>query len=183
MSSNNTSPRNDRHAHTGPEAAGRRTGRGGWIAAAVAGVIAVSTLGACSHHRGGWHGADADPAQRIEHMVDHVFSRVDATDEQKSQITSIATGAFKDLAPLRGKMRGARTQALNLLTADPVDADAVQALRADQVALLDQASSRAAVALTEIAQVLTPEQRLQVREKMAERLEKRRGWKRWYHGS
>lgn len=160
-----------------------RSRRGLWIAGAVAGVLTLSTLGACGHHRGGWHGGGDDPGSRIEHMVDRVFSRVEASDEQKARITSIATDAYRDLAPLRGQFRSARSQALELLTAEQIDAAAVESLRSDQVKLLDQASNRATSAMTEIAQVLTPEQRAQVREKIAARMEKRRGWGRWHHGS
>jgi Spy/CpxP family protein refolding chaperone len=116
-------------------------------------------------------------------MVDRVFSRVEASDDQKARITSIATDAYRDLAPLRGQFRSARSQALELLTAEQIDAAAVESLRSDQVKLLDQASNRATSAMTEIAQVLTPEQRAQVREKLAARMEKRRGWRRWHHGS
>ena len=160
-----------------------RSRRGLWIAGAVAGVLTLSTLGACGHHRGGWHGGSDDPSAKIEHMVDRVFSRVEATDDQKARITSIAQGAYKDLAPLRGQFRSARTQALELLTAEQIDAAAVESLRADQIQLMDQASNRATSAMTEIAQVLTPEQRAQVREKLAARMEKRRGWGRWRDGS
>lgn len=151
-----------------------------WIAGALAGAL---TLGACGHHRGGWHGGGDDPSARIEHMVERVFSRVDATDEQKAKITTIASDAYRDLAPLRGQFRSARKDALNLLTAQEVDSAAIEALRSSQVELLDKASNRASTAMTEIAQVLTPEQRAQVREKIAARMEKRRGWGRWGHGS
>lgn len=159
--------------------AGRAGGRRRfWIGATVAAVIGTVTLGACGHRGGGWHGHSSDPSERISHAVDRIFSRVDATDEQKTQITQIAQDAYRELAPLRDEMRDARKQALQLLTAEQVDRGALEQLRSDRMAKADKATVTASDALADIAEVLTPEQRTQVREKLAARMEKRRH-KRW----
>ncbi len=160
-----------------------RSRRGFWVKSTLIGVIAVGVLSACGHRGGGgWHhGDNTDPSARIEHMVDHVFSRVDATDEQKAKITSIASAAYKDLAPMRTEMKQARTQAVQLLTAQTIDDGAINTLRGEQSKKIDTAMTRATTALTDIAKVLTPEQRAQVREKITERMEKRRhGF--WHRG-
>jgi Spy/CpxP family protein refolding chaperone len=60
-----------------------------------------------------------------------------------------------------------------LLSAATIDRAAIEALRAEQVALADATSKRLAQALADTADVLTPEQRV----KLAERVSRRMG--RW----
>jgi protein CpxP len=148
------------------------------IAVAVAGVLA---LGACSHGPGrGWddrHAAgqmDPERAARFtEKMADRVVSAVDGTPEQRQKIAAIARDAMKDLVPMRERVRAARRQSIELLGAATIDRPAIERLRAEQVGLADTASKRLAQALADTAEVLTPEQRV----KLAERMSKRMG--RW----
>jgi protein CpxP len=104
----------------------------------------------------------ADPVQiekHVERMIKHFGVEVDATTEQQDKLTAIAKGAAKDLLPLREQAHAARKQALDLLTAPTVDRPAIEKLRAAQLALADGASKRLAQALADVAEVLTPEQR------------------------
>jgi protein CpxP len=148
------------------------------LAAAVAGVLA---LGACSHgpHRGWGDGpmsGQMDPeraARFTEKMADRIVSAVDGSPDQKQRIASIAQAAMTDLMPLRDKMRGARKQSIELLRAVTIDRAAIEALRVEQIALVDGASKRVAQAMADTAEVLTPEQRV----KLADRLQRRMG--RW----
>jgi Spy/CpxP family protein refolding chaperone len=118
-----------------------------------------------------------DPARVDEHldrMLKHLYVEIDATDEQKQRLAPIVKQAVKDLLPLREKMQGARKQALELLTGDAIDRAAVEALRAEQVQLAEQASRRIAQALADAAEVLTPAQR----KELAGRVERHRhGWR------
>lgn len=148
------------------------------LAAAVAGTLAV---GACSHgpHRG-WHdgpmSGQVDPeraARFTEKMADRIVSAVDGTPEQKSRIQSIAQAAMTDLMPLREQARTARRQSVDLLAARSIDRAAIERLRAEQIATADGASKRLAQALADTAEVLTPEQRV----RLAERMQRRAG--RW----
>jgi protein CpxP len=148
------------------------------LAAVAAGALA---LGACSHggHRG-WHdgpmSGQMDPeraARFAERMADRVVSAVDGTPEQKLKLQGIAQAAMTDLAPLREQARTARRDGIALLSAATIDRGAIEALRAKQVGLADGASKRLAQAMADTAEVLTPEQRV----KLAERMQKRAG--RW----
>ncbi|MGC1442987.1 MAG: Spy/CpxP family protein refolding chaperone [Burkholderiaceae bacterium] len=179
----NSAPEANQHSpHPVPR--GGRSRRRFWIAGALAGTLSLATLGACSHQRsGGWHDNDGDPSARIERMVDKVFSRVDASDDQKAKISEIAKSAYQDLSPLRGELKAGRSKAVELLTADSIDRAAVESLRSGQIGQLDKASERATRAMADIAEVLTPAQRAQVREKLTEHMNKRRGWGRWGHRS
>ena len=163
-----------------PRDAVRRGWRVAAIAAAVAGVLA---LGACSHGpghawRGGWHeGAMSGPmdperaARFAERMADRIVKAVDGSPEQRSRIVAIAQAAITDLAPLRVQAREARGKALELLRAPAVDRAAIETLRAGQVGLADAASKRIAAALADTAEVLTPEQRV----RLADRMQRERG--------
>ena len=80
-------------------------------------------------------------------------------------------------------MLAARKRAVELLAEPTVDRAAIEALRAEQVARADAASKRLARALGDAAEVLTPEQRKQLAERIEEMRERRgrgRGW--WHRG-
>jgi Spy/CpxP family protein refolding chaperone len=144
------------------------------IATLVGGLAVGSGLTAWAHggHRG-WHGGEGFSEERVERMVKHFGVEVDATEEQKAKLTEIAKAAAKDLQPLREKVREARKQGMELLAAPTIDRGAIERLRAEQIQAADAASKRMIQALTDVAEVLTPEQR----QKLAERMQMRRGWR------
>jgi Spy/CpxP family protein refolding chaperone len=143
------------------------------LAAALGGIAAsLASAGALAHGRR-HHGA-MDPAQmdeRIERFIGHLAVEVDATPEQKQKLSTIAKGAAHDLAPLRSQSMELRKQGVALFTAPQVDKSAVEQLRVKRMQNADAASRRITQALTEAADVLTPEQR----KKAAERA------RRWRH--
>jgi Spy/CpxP family protein refolding chaperone len=75
---------------------------------------------------------------------------------------------------MRDRMRNARRQAVTLLSQPAIDRAALEALRADQLQLAEQASRRLTQALADVADVLTPAQRKQLAER-AGRWHGRRG--------
>jgi Spy/CpxP family protein refolding chaperone len=139
------------------------------IATLIGGIAAGIGIKAFAHgggyggwHRGGFAAGPLDPAavdEHLERMLKHLYVEIDATDEQKQRLALIAKQAAKDLLPLREKMQGARKQAVELLTRDAIDRAAIEALRAEQLQLAEQASRRIAQALADAAEVLTPVQR------------------------
>jgi len=163
-----------------------------WLLGGAAAVAAV-TIAACAqqgrgpefaegwggHHRGhghGWHRGPMDTeemARRVDKAVEWVLSDVGASAEQKTRVAEIAKQAIADLAPLRDAHRTARRQALDLFSAATIDAQAIEGLRAQQLSSADDASRRLTRALTEIAEVLTPEQRVQLRERIERRMSRR----------
>ena len=141
--------------------------------AGIATVIGVKALahagGPWGHHRGGFMGATLDPARVDEHldrMLKHLYVEIDATEAQKQQIAPVVKSAARDLLPVRAKMQEARRQAVELLSREHVDRAALEALRADQLKLAEQASMRFTQALADVADVLTPEQRKQLAERI-----------------
>ena len=158
---------------SGGRAPRRRRAR---TAAVLAAVFAVGALGGGAvvtatdawGHRGGWghwggsKGRHADPERWKGHMEDHALywlDRVDATDEQREAIRGIVGQAFDDLAGAVGEHRALRREWLTALEQPELDADGLEALRAEHLALLDRKSRAALDAVIEAGAVLTAEQR------------------------
>jgi len=148
--------------------------------AAVITAVAVLATGiglkafAFGHGFGGWHrgglmGASLDPAkldERLDRMLKHLYVEVDATDTQKQRLGPIVKAATRDLLPMCDQMRDARRQAVTLLSQPSIDRTALESLRASQLQLAEQASKRFTSALADVADVLTPEQRKQLAERV-----------------
>lgn len=156
-----------------------------WRRLAIASLIGslAAGLGAGLAHAhggpggwGGWHrGADdSDPQamqKRAEARVKWMLADIDATEAQQKQIAAIMTAAMTELRPLRQQAQDARREVMQILSKPQVDRAALEALRAKQAQAMDQISRRMTQSLADAADVLTPEQRA----KLAERMEKRRG--------
>ncbi len=160
---------------SGPDKPRRRFIRRVAIATAIAGGLASGIgIKAFADSYGGWHrggfmGAAMDPAMVDEHldrMLKHLYVEIDATDAQKQQLAPIVKAAAHDLLPMRTQFQDARRQAVDLLSRERVDRTALEALRADQLRLTEQASIRLTQALADIADVLTPAQRKQLAERI-----------------
>jgi Spy/CpxP family protein refolding chaperone len=103
-----------------------------------------------------------DPAalgERLDRMLKHLYVEIDATDAQKQKLDPIVKQAAQDLQPLRAKVREARREGMKLFSAENVDRGAIERFRAEQIGATDAASKRFTQALTEVAEVLTPDQR------------------------
>jgi len=172
------------HCHRGAHR-GLRFGRVLFViaiaaAAGVAGGFAGKSFAHGPFGQRGGFSATLDPAQmdeRVERMVKHFAAEVDATPEQKDKLAAVAKDLARDMAPLRDKLKAARSQGIELMAAPTLDRAALEKLRAGQIALTDSSSRRITQALADAAEVLTPEQR----KKLAERAQKfgeRRGWMR-----
>lgn len=154
------------------------------LVAGLTGAVATHAFSEQGFGRGSWHGhgmmggmggrfaGPIDPARaadRADRMVRHLAIEIDATTEQQEKLRGIVKAAVGDLLPVRDKARAARERARTLLTQPTVDRAAIEAFRAEQIALADQASKRLTQALTDAAEILTPEQRQKIGAHMQQR--------------
>jgi Spy/CpxP family protein refolding chaperone len=123
-----------------------------------------------------------DPARvedRADRMVRHLAIEIDANADQQEKLRAIVKAAIKDILPMREKTQGFRERARELLTATTIDRAGIETLRADQMALADQASRRVTEALADAATVLNADQRRKIADHIAAR---RAFMHRWHRG-
>lgn len=132
-----------------------------------ASLIAVNAYAFGPRHHGGHR------AEMREVMLGKMLDRVDASDEQRAQITAIVSAARDDVAALRkGSREQLRDDVIRILTAEEVDRAALEALRAEHQRIMDQTLDRMTDALTRAANVLLQSQRIELAEMMREHMER-----------
>jgi protein CpxP len=149
------------------QAAAPRSPRRWLITAALA--VAVTAAGASFadggagllHHPGHAAHMTMDPAAMDTH-IDRMVAQLaaGATPDQQARVAAIAKAAMADLRPAHAQFGKAHTQAHALLMAPVVDRVALEQLRAAQMQQMDGISRRILTAVEDVADVLTPEQRL-----------------------
>ena len=147
---------------------------GGLMAAAFTGASAQGFPGMFGH--GGYGGPgwqeNADPAalqKRAEGMVRMMLADVNATPEQEQRIAKIISDTMTAMRPVRQSHMAARRKMMDLLAQPTIDRQAVEALRAQELASAEQASRRMTQSMIEVAEVLSPEQRAKLAERMRSR--------------
>lgn len=138
-------------------------------------VLVVALVGGTA---AAWaHSNWGDPGKIATHMENRLRSmleEVGASAAQEDQVAAIFKTAAQDLRAIKEQFpSGAHKELHRILTAPSIDRNRLETLRAEHIRFADEASKRLAVALADAAEVLTPEQRAAVTEKMAN---KRRHW-------
>jgi len=155
------------------------------LAAALTGAAASRSLSHQHWHGGGFMSPAFDPAragERADRAVRHFAVEIDASNEQQEKLRAIVRELLRDLLPMREKALATRQRGRTLLTQPSIDRAAIETLRAEQLALADGASRRLAQALGDAAEVLTPEQRRKLDERLTELRERRGFWQGWHRG-
>lgn len=134
------------------------------LATLVGGVAAGIGFKAFGYGRWQGHG----PID-LDRMLKHLYVEIEATEEQKRRLEPIVKQAASDLLPMRERLHAGRREALELLVQERIDPAALEALRARQIGLADEASRRLTHAIAEAADVLTPSQRKGLAEHFARR--------------
>lgn len=104
----------------------------------------------------------AEPAALPERL-DTALDRVDATADQRERITALVAEVRERREAWREEGRSLRAELRGLLLADELDPKAVEDVRREFVALVDESSRVVVRHLVEVAQVLTPAQRATLR--------------------
>lgn len=155
--------------------------RGRWFAGlatagALAGLIAVN-VPAQAHpgadggahpvkHGERHHGPEA-MGQRMERMVERVFTKVGASEEQKARARDIVKASGEEMKKLHAGRADDRQQMLALLSADTIDRGQIEQQRAARHAQMDEASKVMTRTMADLAEVLTPAQRKEAAKSLA----------------
>lgn len=158
---------------------GRRRRRG-WIATAAIALTVVVGTGALVYAQDRSHEGAVSPdrfASHIEHGVKYLLSDIDATAEQKAQVTTILQSTATDVHALADQHFAARKQLHEILSAPSIDRERLEAVRVGELRLADEASKRLLTGIADAADVLTPEQRATLAQSMEEHRHWRHGWR------
>ena len=143
------------------------------VAAIAASLLAIAggTL-VYAHSGGGHHGpmAGRGTEDHLEHMQ-AMLTKIGASDAQKAQIEGLLKPAFEEMKAAHEAHSAAFEQFHEAITAPSIDRAQIELLRAGQLKSLDEASKRMVIAITDAAEVLSPEQR----SALAEQIRKHHG--------
>jgi periplasmic protein CpxP/Spy len=131
----------------------------------VAVLSSVSMAALAAPHGHGHGGMGLFAGRGVEQLLDSV----NASAEQRTQVKTIAERAMADLKAQRDSGKSLREQTLKLFAEPVVDANRAEALRAQMLQQHDQSSRLLMQAMLDISRVLTPEQRKQLADRMAQR--------------
>ena len=136
-------------------------------ACALAGLVAVVPLASahpggdgqqhCMHQMG--HHGPGQMDQRMERMVERIFTRVGASEQQKAKAREIVKASSAEMASLFKGHEDGRQEMIALLSADTIDRDRLEQHRVAHHAQMEQMSKAMTRTLADLAEVLTPEQR------------------------
>ena len=136
--------------------------RGLRIAAFAAALVAIvgGTL-AFAHSTGGHHGPGMAGRSSDDHIghISIMLGKIGASDAQKAQVEAILKPALDDMRAVRDAHSNVFRQFHEAIFAPRIDRARLETLRADQLKALDEASKRLVTAISEAAEVLSPDQR------------------------
>ncbi len=95
----------------------------------------------------------------MEHRVDKMLDMLKASDSQRTAIKAIAERMFAEMQPIHQQHKQLHQAMVAAFTANTVDRAAVEKLRLQATALVDEGSQVFTKGMLDVAQVLTPEQR------------------------
>lgn len=137
-----------------------------WMALAALGLLGLILISAssCSRHHGhGPHsmfsGDEEIDLDHLRHGARWLLRSADPTDEQLDEIAILAKGAIEEMRVLHEGHEVRRAEFAAALSGAAVDRDALEQLRSDALARLEEGSKQAVETLARVAEVLTPEQR------------------------
>jgi periplasmic protein CpxP/Spy len=138
----------------------------------VSALVAVGGTFVYAHSAGGQHGAMAHHSGKghLEHMQ-AMLTKIGASEAQKAQIEGLMKPALADMKSARESHSAAFRQFHEAISAPSIDRARLEALRAEQVKSLDEASKRVVIAISDAAEVLSPDQRAA----LAKEIEKHHG--------
>jgi len=150
-----------------------------WPIVLIVGLIAVgafaiprawAVMGPGWGHHGGCRGElTQETLDRHMDMASNlVLSAIDATDDQRVEVEAVLDGVAPETLRLHEEAEALKEALHDALSADELDTDEIERLRSESVALFDRGTNLALETFVELHDVLTPEQRAQIRDLIEE---------------
>jgi Spy/CpxP family protein refolding chaperone len=95
----------------------------------------------------------------MQKRLDRMLDNIKATDSQRTAIKAIFERTFTELQPIHQSHQRLHEDMVKALTADTIDRTAIEKLRTQATALIEQGSQVLTKSLADAAEVLTPDQR------------------------
>jgi protein CpxP len=134
-------------------------------------ITAAIQQSAGFHHSWGgrWGGHAMSPEAAKEHLQiasKWLLRDIDASPEQQDRVNAIVAGAVDDLFRLRERHQQNRDAFHQQLGGATIDRAALEEIRKSEMGVADEASKRLVQALADVSDVLTPEQRQALAERI-----------------
>ena len=114
-------------------------------------------------HGGGFSALEPEAiAERAAFMAHRLGREVDATPEQQAAVEELLVSGFSDLADLHTSRGELHAQVMAQLTAPEIDREALETLRAEKIAAMDDMTRGLLTLAADVAEVFSPEQRAQL---------------------
>jgi protein CpxP len=108
------------------------------------------------------------PGHSADAMSQHLYSTLNVTDAQKAKLDPLMKQTATDFGDFHAQLGSGHDQIMTLLTANTVDRSALERMRAAKIREMDLVSKRLVDHLADVAEALTPAQRKQARDAMAQ---------------
>lgn len=135
------------------------------------GALALVSLAGFAGGGSGWCHKEKSPEQIQQlttRFAERAFDDLEATPEQRKQLLSLKDALVTEGLSMRTEHKAAKDEALKLWESPKPDAQAVHAMVDERIERMRAFAHEAADKLIEAHQILTPEQRAQVAEKVRE---------------
>ena len=144
------------------------------LAVALGMLLVANTVSA-------WGSREADRLEdfkeHAEFAVGRMLKKVDAKEEQQGQIQQIVDATINDLAAFHGDRGDLRDEISALMSAQTIDREAIETMRATQLARADLMSRIVSEGLADVMDVLSVDQRVELKERLGKRHGRHgRGW-------
>lgn len=138
----------------------------------IGGVAAVTIAGAGAYafasNDDGWGHRHRFMRGYMEYRLDRVLTEVGASEDQKSKLKALVTSTVDEVRPDREARKAMRDEIIKLIEAPTIDRNAIEALRAKQMAQFEERSKTIAKAVADAAEILEPDQRRKLVEELKE---------------
>jgi len=133
------------------------------------GAASLFFFGGCRHHEGGFHGSCGHDPQRLEEVarehLDEALDELDATDDQRAQVTALADRLLPQIRELVGEHRRVHEELRTAWSQETLDPAPLHALVDSRSEAFTRFAHEVVDAAAELHEVLTPEQRARLAER------------------